>query len=141
MSTCFRRYWIQKWEQKYECSHSITLRTMTISHFHVRKLIFWTYHPKSMPTLSYPHVVHFPLIYEEDNTSSLPIENHSTENDILAHHLPSIAEEDDDTEEHSPAVSLDDDFWMEEPVPERHPCIHEDAQHDLCPYPCPYDLN
>ena len=20
-------------------------------------------------------------------------------------------------------------------------CIHENAKHDLCPYPCPYDLN
>ena len=30
---------------------------------------------------------------------------------------------------------------MEEPVLERHLCIHENAQHDLCPYPCLYDLN
>ena len=61
------------------------------------------------------------------------IENHSSEDDILAHCLPSIAEEDDDMEEHFPTVSLDDDFWMEEPVPEGHLCIHENAQHDLCP--------
>ena len=32
-------------------------------------------------------------------------------------------------------------FWMEEPVPERHLCIHEDAQHDFYTYLCPYDLN
>ena len=30
---------------------------------------------------------------------------------------------------------------MEEPVPERHLCIHENSQHDLCPYPCPCSLN
>ena len=30
---------------------------------------------------------------------------------------------------------------MEEPVPERHLCIHENPQHDLYPYPCPYSLN
>ena len=36
-------------------------------------------------------------------------------------------------EEYFPTVSLDDDFCMEESVPERHLCIHEDAQHDLCP--------
>ena len=30
---------------------------------------------------------------------------------------------------------------MEEPVPDRHLCIHEDSQHDLCPYPCPYSLD
>ena len=44
-------------------------------------------------------------------------------------------------EEHFPTISLDDNFWMEDPIPERHMCIHEDAQHALCPYPCLYDLN
>ena len=48
---------------------------------------------------------------------------------------------DDDTEEHFPTILLDDDIWMEEPVPERHLCIHDNSQHDLCPYPCPYSLN
>ena len=70
------------------------------------------------------------------------MEDYSPEQDILACHLPSIAEDDkDDTEEHFPTASLDDDVWMEEPVPERHLCIHENSQHDLCPYPCPYSLN
>ena len=69
------------------------------------------------------------------------MEDHSPVDDILAHHLPSIAEEDDDVEEHFMTVSLDDNVWMEEPVPERHLCIHENSQHDLCPYPCLYSLN
>ena len=69
------------------------------------------------------------------------LENNSSEDDILAHCLPSIAEEGDDTKNHFPTVSLDDDFWMEEPVPERHLCIHKNAQHYLCPDPCPYDFN
>ena len=30
---------------------------------------------------------------------------------------------------------------MVEPVPDRHLCIHENVQHDLWPYPCPYNLN
>ena len=30
---------------------------------------------------------------------------------------------------------------MEEPVPERHLCIHKDSQKDLCPYPCLYSLD
>ena len=72
---------------------------------------------------------------------TIQYKNHSSEDDILACHLPSIAEEDDDMEEHFPTVLLDDDFWMEEPVTERHLCIHGNAQHDLCPYPCPYNLN
>ena len=71
------------------------------------------------------------------------MENCSPEDDVLAHCLPSIAEEeeDDDMEEHSLTVPLDGDFWMEEPVQERHLSIHENAQHDLCPYPCPCNLN
>ena len=70
------------------------------------------------------------------------MEDHSPK-DILAHHLPSIAEEEDadDAEEHFLTVSLDDNVWMEEPVPVRHLCIHENSQHDLCPYPCLYSLN
>ena len=70
------------------------------------------------------------------------MEDHSLEDDILAHHLPSIAEEeDDDIDEHFPTISLDDDTWIEEPVPEKHLCIHTNSHHDLCPYPCPYILN
>ena len=69
------------------------------------------------------------------------MENHSPEDDILAHHLPSMAEEkDDDMEEHFPTLSLDDNFWIEHPILENHLCIH-DVQHALCTYPCPYDLN
>ena len=31
---------------------------------------------------------------------------------------------------------------MEEPVPNRHLCIHEHSQpHNLCSYPCPYRLD
>ena len=68
--------------------------------------------------------------------------DYAPEHDTLACNLPSIVEEDDDdTEEHFPTVSLDDNFWMEDPVPERHLCIHENSQHDLCPYPCPCSLN
>ena len=62
----------------------------------------------------------------------------------LAWHLTSIEEEDEeeeDTEEHLPTASLTDDVWMEEPVPDRHLCIHEDSQCHLCPYPCLYSLD
>ena len=135
ISTYIRRYRIWKWEQKYESSHSIMSRTMTTSCFHTRKFAFWTCHPKSTPSPSYPHAVHCWLTYEEDNT----MENHSPEDDILAYHLPCMAEEeDDDMEEHFPTIPLDNDFWMEDSILEKHLCIHEDAQHALCPYPCPY---
>ena len=40
-------------------------------------------------------------------------------------------------EEHFPTAPLDDDILMDEPVLDRHLCIHEHSQpHDLCPYPC-----
>ena len=75
---------------------------------------------------------------EEDDK----IKNHSSEDDILAHHLPSIAEEEDyDMEEYWPTGPLNNNFWMKEPVSEGHLCIHENAQHYQCPYPCPYGLN
>ena len=65
--------------------------------------------PRAWPSPSYPHAVHHQLTYEDDT-----MENHSSEDDILAHYLPSIEEEeDDDMEEHFPTVSLDDDFWDE----------------------------
>ena len=54
MGTHIRIYQIWKWEQKYECSHSITSRTMTISCLHARKFILWTCHPKNMPISQLP---------------------------------------------------------------------------------------
>ena len=36
-------------------------------------------------------------------------------------------------------VSLNDDHWSTEEIPDRTLCIHEHASpHGLCPYPCPY---
>ena len=48
----------------------------------------------------------------------------------------------EEVEEHLATASLGDDIWMDEPVPDRHLCIHEQSQaHDLCPYPCPNSLD
>ena len=67
-------------------------------------------------------------MYEEDNTFSLALETNSSEDDVLAHHLPSIAEQEDyDMAEHFSTLSLEDNFWKEEAVPERHLSIHENA--------------
>ena len=52
------------------------------------------------------------------------------------------SKEEEEVEEHYPTAPLDNDVWMEEPVPDRHLCIHEQSQAiDLCPYPCPYRLD
>ena len=100
--------------------------------------------PRACPSPGSLNTVCHCLTYQEDKESSLNprMEDHSPEDDILACYLPRIAEEDKvDTEEHFPTVSLDYNTWMEEPAPKRHLCIHENSQHDLCPYPCPYTLN
>ena len=45
-----------------------------------------------------------------------------------------INEEEEEVEEHFPTAPLDDDVWMEEPVPNRHLYIHEQSQpHGLHP--------
>ena len=115
--------------------------------FHISKqenLSFGPATPRPHPSPGSLNTVTHCLTYQEDQESSLNprMGDQSLEDNILAGCLPSIAEEDeDDTEEHFPTVSLDHDVWMEEPVPERHMSIHENSQHDLCPYPCPYSLN
>ena len=45
-------------------------------------------------------------------------------------------------EEDFPTTPLDVDIWLEDPVPDRHLCIHEQSQL-LCKhyYPCPYSLD
>ena len=44
-------------------------------------------------------------------------------------------------EEDFPTAPIDDDIWLEDPVPERYLCIHEQSQpHYQCSYPCPYSL-
>ena len=45
-------------------------------------------------------------------------------------------------EEDFPTAPLDDDIWLEDPVPDRHLCIHEQSQpHYQCYSPCPYSLS
>ena len=45
--------------------------------------------------------------------------------------------EEDEEEEDFQTVSLDDDHWTAEEIPDRHLCIHKHSvPHSLCPYPC-----
>ena len=47
--------------------------------------------------------------------------------------------EDKEEEEDFQTVSLDDDHWVAEEIPDRHFCVHKHSSpHPLCPYPCPY---
>ena len=91
--------------------------------------------------------VHHHLMFEEDDDSSLDnntlldrTEHYSPVKHPMAWHLSSTDEEEEE-EEHFPTAPLNEDDWMGEPVQDRHLCIHEDSQHDLCLYPCPYSLD
>ena len=45
----------------------------------------------------------------------------------------------EEEEEDFPTVSMEDDHWTTEEIPDRHLCIHEHSvPHELCSYPCPY---
>ena len=47
--------------------------------------------------------------------------------------------ENKEEEEDFQMVTLNDDHWTTEEIPDRTLCIHEHAlPHGLCPYPCPY---
>ena len=67
---------------------------------------------------------------------------------MVHHHAPTAGTDDPfqditaEEEEDFPTTSLDDDIWLEDPVPDRHLCIHKQSQpHFLCSYPCWYSLN
>ena len=83
--------------------------------FHVstqENLSFGSTTPRACLSPSYSHTVCCWLSYKEHDEPSInsKMENHSPEDDLLDHHLPSIPEElDDDMEEHFLTVSLDDD--------------------------------
>ena len=45
-------------------------------------------------------------------------------------------------EENFPIALLDDNIWLEDPVPDRHLCLHEQSQlHSQYSYSCPYNLD
>ena len=45
-------------------------------------------------------------------------------------------------EEDFPTAPLDDDIWLEDPIPDRHLCIQEQSKlHYLSSCPCPYSLD
>ena len=47
--------------------------------------------------------------------------------------------DEEEEEEDFQSVSLDDEHWNTEEIPDRHLCIHgHSLPHRLCPYPCSY---
>ena len=95
-----------------------------------------------MPSTGFLTTACHHLTSKEDRATAHPrMEHHLPDENTMACQLTSMEEDEEDAEECLPTALLDEDVWMEEPVPERHLCIHENSQHDLCPYPCPYSLN
>ena len=72
--------------------------------------------------------------------SPLPVQQH-----MDYHHTSTSSKDDsyhDATAEDFPIAPLDDVIWLEDPVPDRHLCIHEQLQPNYqCSYPCPYRLD
>ena len=94
------------------------------------------------------------LTFSNDDSSSAdtsPLHGRTEQSSLveqqMAWHLTDdsfqgVTSEHEEEEECFPTAPLNDDIWMEEPVPDRHLCIHEQSQlHGLCPYPCPYSLD
>ena len=108
-------------------------------------LSFGTATPRAHPSPNPITTVHCCFMFRGDKESSPNrgtlhprMEHHSPVEHPMACHFSSIEE---DEEEYFPTAPLNDYVWMEEPVLDRHLSIHEDSQHDLWPYPCPYSLD
>ena len=53
--------------------------------------------------------------------------------------MPMTLDKEEDMGEDFQTVTLEDEHWNTEEIPDKHPCIHEHSlPHGLCPYPCPY---
>ena len=78
--------------------------------------------------LTSPRPVHYCLTFTSDSSES--------DQD------PDSTSEYSDAEEDFQTVSIDDEHWTTEMVPERTFCIHENGlPNNVCQYPCPYGNN
>ena len=134
---------------------------MPISHLSKWKLVFQsyytTYHSASTSsTLTskprQPHPVCHCLTFGGSNvkntsTDSSPLHGRTEQSSPVQQHKLYHCTDDSfqdatNEEEGFPTAPLNDDVWLEEPVPVRHLCIHEQSQPNfLCSYPCPYHLD
>ena len=161
MRTHTRRWRIWVWGWKLEYTHSPVKSTMPIPCLSKWTLVFQscytTYH-------SAPHPAHSPQRLSSHNLvchclmfGSSNIKNPSIDNSPLH----GRAEQSSPVQQHMPYHCTDDSFqdttneeeedwqtaplndvWLEEPVPVRHLCIHEQSQPNvLSSYPCPYSLD
>ena len=113
-------------------------------------LAHWAHLPHQQSSLS--SICHHLTFGDDDSfsTDNSPLHGTTQQSSLvkqqMACHLTDDSFQDitseEEVEEYFPTAPLDDDVWMEEPVPDRHLCIHKQSQaHGLCSYPWPYSLN
>ena len=72
--------------------------------------------------------------------STVPLQNHidTLQHPTSKYTLNAYVNLEEEEEEDFQMVSLDNEHWNMEEIPDRHLCIHEHSLlHGLCPYPCP----
>ena len=102
----------------------------------------WPYSPQWHRSLS-SVCCHLTFSNDEENpsTDSSPLhgraeQSSSVKQQMVYHHTDDSFQNAtiEQGEEDFPTAPLDDNVWLEEPVPDRHFCIHEQSQpHDQCP--------
>ena len=74
------------------------------------------------------------------NTSPVHMDTSNSSSDTTPD--PSDDKVSSSEDEDFPTVSMDDEYWSTEMVPERTFCIHENGlPNNMCSYPCPYGYN
>ena len=96
------------------------------------------------------HLMFSSSIKESPTPDSIPLYGRAEQLSLEQHHMdyhhtPTPGTDDSfqdvtaEEEEDFPTDPWDDEILHENPVPDRHSCIHEQSQpHFLCSYPCPY---
>ena len=123
-----------------------------------------SFDPATPLTVVNPHPAHSPkdhspvchcLMFSSSNEvsptpDSSPLHGRAEQPSLVQHHMdyhhtPAPGTDDSfqdvttEEEEDFPTAPLDDDIWLEDPVPDRHSCIYKQSQlHYQCSYPCPY---
>ena len=88
----------------------------------------------------YQRLIYSPSEDDDSFTDEIPLPC-STPPAISSRHTFNIVIhlEKEGKEEDFQTISLDDDHWTSEEIPDRPLCIHKHLlSHGLCPYPCPY---
>ena len=105
-------------------------------------LVFTRSVDESPARTSDPYFCHHSLLQGRAESPS-PLQHH-----MYYHHTSTPSADDPfhdataEEEEDFSTAPLDDDIWLEDPVPDRHLYIHEQPQpHFQCSYPCPYSLD